>query len=166
MNQLYEVPAFTEVTILQDFSSQVSPLNDRTHYIVSVPTRKMPFQVIKEMLTHCIQQMLFRSGSPDFHGGSVLKNLAANVRDMGSIPSLGRFRMLCGQLSRCTVTSEPTFQSLEPQLQGPCATTTEAHTPQSLGSATTEDTAVRSRHSQQLEKACLQQRRPSTAKYK
>ena len=53
----------------------------------------------------------------------------------------------------------------------PCTTTTEAHVPQSLCSATREDTARRSPltetksspRSLQLEKACSQQRRPGTA---
>ena len=31
----------------------------------------------------------------DFPGDSVVKNLPANAGDMGSIPGLGRFHMLC-----------------------------------------------------------------------
>ena len=53
-----------------------------------------------------------------FPGGSVVKNLLASAGDMGSIPDLGG--SLCRATSLCAITVEPVLQS-------PCATTTQAH---------------------------------------
>ena len=63
-----------------------------------------------------------------FPGGSVVKNLSANARDMDLIPHLGRSHMpqsnstyVCQQLNLC-------FKAWELQLLTPRAATTEAHT--------------------------------------
>ena len=48
----------------------------------------------------------------DFPGIPVVKNLPVNARDMSSIPGLGRFHMLPGQLSSSTTTTEPLLWSL------------------------------------------------------
>ena len=67
------------------------------------------------------------------------KNTLANAGDAGLIPGLGRFHILWGQLSLSTTTTEPTCCKLP---------------------ATGEQYP----HSPQLEKACVQQQRPSAAK--
>ena len=56
----------------------------------------------------------------DFPGGPVVKNPPANAEGAGLIFGPGRFHMPQGN------------QAHAPQLLSPCATTTEAHTPQSL----------------------------------
>ena len=43
----------------------------------------------------------------DFPGGPVVKNLPANAGDTGSIADPGRRHMPAGQLSPCTMTTEP-----------------------------------------------------------
>ena len=83
----------------------------------------------------------------DFPGGPVVENLPANAGDMGLIPGLGRFHVLQSHEAR------------------PCATTAEAHSPQSPCSATRESTAKRSPHATARETR-KQQRRPDTAKNK
>ena len=50
-------------------------------------------------------------------GGAVVKNLPANAGHTGSSPGLERSHMLWSNQARA------------PQLQSPCATTTEAHVP-------------------------------------
>ena len=44
--------------------------------------------------------------NPGFPGGSVVKNLPANARDMGSVLGLGRFHMP-QSIQACAPTSEP-----------------------------------------------------------
>ena len=88
----------------------------------------------------------------DIPGGPVVKNLPANIRDMGFIPGLGRYPHAVRQLS-------------------PRTTASKAHVPWSLNSATREATARRNPRTTtreeplltQLEKACVQLQRPSAA---
>ena len=81
--------------------------------------------------------------------------------------------MLWGNKASVLQLLSPSSRACEPQLLRPHATTTEAYTPSSPCSATREDTSMRSLgtatksspHSLQLEKVCMQQWRPSEAKY-
>ena len=93
-----------------------------------------------------------------FCDGPVVKNFPCNARNTGSVPGLGRLHMLRSNLARV------------PQLLNPCAANTEAWMHLSLCLATREGTTVgrpcttmkRSPSSWQLERAWVQQRRPST----
>ena len=76
----------------------------------------------------------------------------ASAADTGSIPGQGRFYMLWGQLSLC----KPQLLKLihlEPALLNK-----RSHCKECPG------TAMKSSHQEQLEKALVQQQRPSTAK--
>ena len=90
-------------------------------------------------------------GFEDFPGGAVDRNLPVNAEGMGSIPGLGRFHMLQSNsacvlqiLSMCVRAREPHLLKLaysrvpKPQLLSLCATITEACSPYSLYTATTE----------------------------
>ena len=95
-------------------------------------------------------------GFPD---GTVYKNLSAKAGDMGSIPGPGRFHMPWVNWA-CV-----------PQLLGLCAATAEAHVPRTPCSTAREATPLRKPGttsvgrpcSLQLEKARVQQWRPSAA---
>ena len=101
----------------------------------------------------------FCEGFPD---GPVVKNFPCNARNTGSVPGLGRLHMPRSNLA-CV-----------PQLLNPCAANTEAWMHLSLCSAAREGTTVgspcttmkSSPCSWQLERAWVQQRRPSTTKKK
>ena len=101
----------------------------------------------------------FCEGFPD---GPVVKNFPCSARNMGSVPGLGRLHMPWSNLARV------------PQLLNPCAANTEAWMHLSLCSATREGSTVgrlcttmkSSPCSRQLERAWVQQRRPSTTKKK
>ena len=56
--------------------------------------------------------------SQDFPGSAVVKNLPANAGDTGLSPGPGRSHI-----------PRSNYWAHVPQLQSPCATTTEAHTP-------------------------------------
>ena len=57
-----------------------------------------------------------------FPGGSVIKTLLADARDMGLIPDLGSLiPQAAEQLSLCATTSKPVFTAQEPQLLSPSA---------------------------------------------
>ena len=79
-------------------------------------------------------RMKFKKEREGFPGGSVVKNLAANAGDKGSIPDLGRSHMLLSLCSRAG----------ETRLLSPYAAT-EARVPYSLRS-TREATTMRSLH--------------------
>ena len=87
------------------------------------------------------ENQLKMSKDRDFPGGSVIKNLSASAGDMGSIPDLGG--SLCRATSLCAIT-------IEPVLQSPCATTTQAHSLHSPCSTTREATHWEA-HTLQLE---------------
>ena len=100
----------------------------------------------------------------DFDGGTVDKNLPTSVGVTGSIPGPGRFHMLRSNQAHalpllkpvCSRASKPQLQSLTPV---PAAE--EASSARSLCTA-----RKRSSWSPQLEKACVRQLRPNTAKNK
>ena len=81
----------------------------------------------------------------DFPGGTVDENSPANAEDMGSIPAPGRFHVTWSNYGSplpraCALQQEtPPREAWAPQLE-------------------------RSLHSQQLEKACEQQRKPTATK--
>ena len=68
----------------------------------------------------------------DFPGGPAVKNLPAKAGDTSLIPGPGKFHMPQGNKAGA------------PKLLNPHTTTTEAHSPYSLCSATREATAMRS----------------------
>ena len=114
------------------------------------------------------QQTHQKNTSRDFPGGAVVKNLPGNAGDMDSNPGSGR-----AHVPRSNKARAPQLLSLRSR----------AHNPQLLKPAylepmlpTREATAMRSPHTRtatksspclpQLEKACMQQRRPNAAKNK
>ena len=96
----------------------------------------------------------------DFPGGAEVKNPPANAGYTGSSPGLVRSHR------------SPSNKARAPQLLSPRVTTTEACAPRACAPQR-EATTMRSRctttksspRSPQLEKACVQQRRPNAAKY-
>ena len=88
----------------------------------------------------CLQESLL-----GFPGGSVLKNLLANARDVGSTLGLGRSHMLQNNEAHAPQLLSLCSRAPEPQLQSPYATSTGAHKPWSPCS-TREATATRSPH--------------------
>ena len=98
--------------------------------------------------TYCSKAIL-----RDFLGGTVDKNLPASAGDSGSIPSLGRFHMPQSNLASHNCWAHAP-RACAPQQEKPSQG--EAHALQLESSP----------HSPQLEKACKQQQRPSTAKNK
>ena len=88
-----------------------------------------------------------------FPGGLVVKNPPANAGDMDSSPGPGRSHM------------PRSNQAHAPQLLSPCATTTEAHMPRTHAPQQKNPLQWEA-HAPQLEKACVQQRRPNAAKNK
>ena len=88
----------------------------------------------------------------DFSGGPVVKNLPANAGDTGSIPGLGKYHMLQGNIARVPQLLSLRSRADAPQLEKPPQR--EAHTLQLESSP----------GSLQREKACMQQLRPTTAK--
>ena len=109
----------------------------------------------------------------DFPHGAVVKNPPSKAGDTGSSPGPGRSHMLQSNWAR-----EPQLLSLhsracEPQLLSPRAATTEARVP-GARAPQQEKPLQRSPHTArkssprllQLEKACVQQQRPSVAKNK
>ena len=110
----------------------------------------------------------------DFPGGAVVKNPPANAGDTGLLPGPGRSHMPRSNWARVPQLLSLRSGAHDPQLLSPCATTTEARTPWSPRSATGEATTMRSPRtaaksnprSPQLEKACMQQRRPNATKDK
>ena len=79
-----------------------------------------------------------------FPGGSAVKNLPANARDMGSIPGPGRTHMLQGNYTRAPQLLNLCSRAWKPQLLKPLSPEPVLH--------------KRSPSSQQLEKACEQQK--------
>ena len=67
--------------------------------------------------TYCSNAIPYQQPVLDFFGGPVVKNLPANVGDMGSIPGLGRSHMPQGN------------EAHAPQLLSLSTTATEAHLP-------------------------------------
>ena len=67
----------------------------------------------------------------DFPGGPLVNNLPSNERNVGSIPNQGtKIPHAAGQLSLCTVTTEPTLsRACTPQLER-VTPQLERHTPQ------------------------------------
>ena len=78
-----------------------------------------------------------------------IKNPPANARDIGSVPSPGRFQMSWNNKTHT------------PQLLSPCTSTTEAHAPYSPCLATGEATAMRSLHTATTEQPLLAAARES-----
>ena len=87
----------------------------------------------------------------DLPGGPVVKNPPANAGDMDLIPGLGRFHVPQGHWAR-------ERQVLKPEHLEPCSAPREARAMRSL-----HTTIDRSPCSGQLEKAWVQQQRPSAA---
>ena len=84
-----------------------------------------------------------------FPGGPVVKNLPAGTGDKGSIPGLGKIPHVTGQLSLCATTTEPVLRNKRSHHK-------EKPAPRLKSSS----------RSPQLEKAHVQQQRPSTIKIK
>ena len=111
------------------------------------------FQTSFRLKSRCFQiKIVYKAPLRDFPGGPVVKNLPANAEDTGLIPVLGGSHMPWGNQIRA-------LQLLKPALYSPWATTREAAIVRSLGTATKSSPCLL-----QLEKACAQQWRPSTAK--
>ena len=68
----------------------------------------------------------------DFPGGAVVKNPPANAGDTGSIPGLGRSHMLRSDEVHVPQLLSLHSRACEPQLQSPCAATTEACAPRAM----------------------------------
>ena len=68
----------------------------------------------------------------DLPGGTVVKNLPANVGDTGLSPGPGRSHMPRSNSARVPQLLSLHSRACEPQLLSPHATTTEAHMPQLL----------------------------------
>ena len=95
----------------------------------------------------------------DLPGGAVGKNPHANAGDTGSIPGPGRFHG-CGEANPESHSCRAhELQPLKHSHVEPCSATREAPAMRSP-----HTTAKDSPHSPQLEKARVQQQRPSTAK--
>lgn len=99
----------------------------------------------------------------DVHGGTVDKNLPSSVGVTGSIPGPGRFRMLRSNYHALPLLGPLCSPASKPQLQGltPVPAAEGASSARSLCTA-----PKRSSGSPQLEKARVQQLRPSTDKNK
>ena len=97
---------------------------------------------------------MLKTLSKGFPGGAVVENLPANAGHTGSSPGLGRSHMPRSNWAR-----EPQLLSL--RIWSLCSATREA------AIVSGPRTAMKSGpHSQQLEKALAQKRRPNTAKNK
>ena len=65
----------------------------------------------------------------DLTGGTLVKNPPANAGDVGSSPSQGRSHMPRSNEARASQLLSLHSRAHEPQLLGPCATTTESRVP-------------------------------------
>ena len=87
----------------------------------------------------------------------------------GFDPGSGKIPHAMKQLRLCATTTEPALGAQEPQLPSPCAETAEARALQQAKPPQWEACKPQlesSPHSLQLEEACAQQQRSSTAKNK
>ena len=106
----------------------------------------------------------------DFPGGAVVKNLPANAGDTGLSPGPGRSHMPRSNKARAPQLLSLRSRAHEPQLLSPWATTTEARAPRAHALQQEKPPQWEARASKssprslQLEKACVQQRRPNAAK--
>ena len=91
----------------------------------------------------------------NFPDGPVVKNLPANAGDASLIPGLGRLRVLRGNWAHAP-------QLLRPECLQPMLCNKKRHC--SEKPALQLESSYPPPPSQQLEKACIQKRRPSTAK--
>ena len=93
------------------------------------------------------------------------KNLPANARDTGSIPGLGKFHMLQSNWAHAPQFLSPPSKAHELQLLKPLPLEPVLHNNRNHRNENCT-TMRRSAHLRQLEKACVQQQRPSTTKNK
>ena len=94
----------------------------------------------------CVNLSIEQGG--DFPGGPVVKHPPANAGDVSSIPGLGRFYTLQGNLAH--IPQSMCSRACESQLQSPNATTTEACVPRTCA-LQQDKPSQREAHTPQLE---------------